>query len=99
MEGEYAVETIANRDAPIPVISLHTGDDVSSDEGSDSTRGTPLKANATAKAHGTPTGSDAETASVSSTPASSHKRSQSLQDRLFAKSVRCLSYPQCLPQR
>ena len=83
MDDEYTVETFANRDAPLPVISLSAGaDDASSDEGSISgTQRAQLSAH-----NASPGTSDAESTASTTTP---HKRSQSLQDRLFAK---CVSY-------
>ena len=101
MDAEYTVETFANRDAPIPIINLQqAGDDASSDDGSESGRTllSPSKAaSTTGRTHdASPAGSDTESlASVAGSPpsagGSSHKRSQSLQDRLLGKCVRCVS--------
>ena len=86
--------TLANRDAPIPVIGLHVGH--ASDSDSESGRLPSIHARtATAggQPHDTLAASDAESVAesvASSTTTTPHKRSQSLQDRLFAKCVRML---------
>ena len=90
MDTEYTADSIANRDLPIPIIGLQGSDDASSDEGTaPGRRGGDAKLSAaTDRASDALSASDVESASVASPVVSPHRRSQSLQDRLFAKWVR-----------
>ena len=81
--------TFANREAPPPVFHLHARQASDSESSESGGRLRPLPhAGTAAEAPDALAGSDTE--SIASTATTTpHKRSQSLQDRLFAKCVDC----------
>lgn len=84
---EYAIETFANRDAPIPILSVpgNTSSNPSSDNDADQSKHAPLHGHLRPKASDASQNDEEESAQRSSSP--SHKRSPSLQERFLTKSV------------